>query len=308
MPGIIKKREANDKLKGFNLQRLRAIQLFFEELSKHPNTDIFIATEYKGDIYLRSDFTEYVEENKYYDLDRTFSFFDKEIRNTLVYFLEIWKKRDYKISKPPLTFGFYATNGYKIKKSLSDGVKKFGITVLPKTTVIKSIIDKGWKKTDVWEIIKKVIFQEYESQYKVDISGEVNDTILNIFIENITWYFQAPNVPMLEELIIQQIKDSAFYSNEVLYGRAKQIMIAINYELITREQAEYELSRLVTKNIIEIIFSKERTNRLEFNYIGTKPRKDQEEELVLNLYKRFQNLIKSFGEKYFVKQKGEKDI
>lgn len=305
---IIKKREANDILKGFNLQRLRVIQLFFKELSKHPNTDIFIATEYKGDVYIRSDFTEYVEENKYYKSDKLFSFFDKNIRNTLVYFLEIWRKRNYEISDPILTFGFYATNIYSLKKSYSKVVRDFGIDVLPRTAVIKSIVDKDWKKKDVWGIIKKVIFQEYNNQYKVDLSLEVDDRILNVFIEKIAWYFEAPDVPELETLIIQQIKDCTFYSDKILYGREKQIMVAINYELITREQAKHELSRFVTKDIIENIFLKEKTSRLEFHYIGTAMKKEQQDELILNMYKRFENLIKSFGEKYFIKQKGEKNI
>lgn len=107
-------REANDKSKGFTLQKLRATSLMLTQVKKNSSNVFIAAVEYGGDVYL-DDGSKYVEENKAYG-SKDFSFASGEIKNTLVYFLDFWlnNHRDDKIR-----FGFYSTN--KVAKEIKAG-------------------------------------------------------------------------------------------------------------------------------------------------------------------------------------------
>jgi len=83
------KREASDKHKGILLQKLRAIKLALNTMLEQPLTQLHIAIESDGDVFIYSDTRKLLEENKNYD-SKKFSFASHQILNTLVYFIDYW--------------------------------------------------------------------------------------------------------------------------------------------------------------------------------------------------------------------------
>lgn len=65
-------RVVGEQSKGERLQRLRAIQLIFDELEKSPNIAVLVACEHIEDIYLNKEDDngenlEYIESDKSYE-------------------------------------------------------------------------------------------------------------------------------------------------------------------------------------------------------------------------------------------------
>ncbi len=250
-------REANDKTKGFTLQKLRATSLMLSQIKKN-SSDVFIAAvEYGGDVYLDKG-TKYVEENKAYG-SKDFSFASGEIKNTLVYFLDFWlnNHRDDKIR-----FGFYATN--KIAKENNAGkIKESGIT-LPTEPILSLLKRKAYDTTELLPAVKKIILKEYEEQYgsnkQFPLScshfitiEKFSDVDWKAFLNAIEWNFEQPDVDELEKELIKQIKDIAFPGVNI-EGKEAFIRAQLFYDLEIR-QAKQDLSeRFVSEKDVELIF------------------------------------------------------
>ena len=257
MPTKTIPREANDKSKGFTLQKLRATSLMLSQIKK-KSSDVFIAAvEYGGDVYL-DDGSKYVEENKAYD-SKDFSFASGEIKNTLVYFLDFWlnNHRDDKIR-----FGFYATN--KVAKEIKAGkIKELGIA-LPKEPILSLLKSKAYDTTELLPAVKKIILKEYEEQYasnkQFPISSshfatikKFNDEDWKTFLNAVEWNFEQPDVDELEEKLIEQIKDITIPSVNI-EGKEAFIRAQLFYDLEIR-QAKQELSeRFVSEKDVELTF------------------------------------------------------
>ena len=250
-------REANDKSKGFTLQKLRATSLVLSQIKKN-SSDVFIAAvEYGGDVYLDNG-TKYVEENKAYG-SKDFSFASGEIKNTLVYFLDFWlnNHRDDNIR-----FGFYATN--KVAKEINAGkIKDLGIA-LPTEPILSLLKRKSYDTTELLPAVKKTILKEYEEQYasnkQFPLSGshfatieKFSDEDWKAFLNAIGWNFEQPDVDELEKKLIEQIRGIAFPGVNV-EGKEAFIRAQLFYDLEIRQAKQEFSERFVSEKDVELIF------------------------------------------------------
>ena len=85
-------REAGDKAKGPRLQRLRCISLFLDAITKSDDPHFYAAVEHKEDVYLKDGRTgiDYLEQNKNFDSETSFTLNSPNILNTLVGFCDMW--------------------------------------------------------------------------------------------------------------------------------------------------------------------------------------------------------------------------
>lgn len=284
-------REAGDKVKGFFFQRMRAVLLLLQKIKENPNTNILIATEYKGDIYLKDDFIEYSEEDKNYS-SMNFSFFSAQVQNTIVYFLDIWENAKH---DPNINFGFYSTNSIA-KESLTKKIKELGISKLPDKPILILIPDKKWDYPNLMEPVTKVIFKEFEDQYNVSIEDKFNNDDLINFLDRINWNFDEEDIDKLEEKIIDEIRRSHFCSTYNLAGREKAVFHGLLYELEKRQNTSHITQRFINQDKVEVVFLRE-LNQQNIKVIN------DFNDLRSKLDKLFEIQKKVYGEKYFVTTK-----
>lgn len=201
------KREAGDKTKGFTLQKQRALALFFDEIKLNPDAHINVAIEYKGDVYSQNDQVKYIEEEKNYNSQTAFSFNSQQILNTLTYFLQIWVGEN---KSKNIKFGFYST-GKIAKESNTKKVKKLGIS-LPAEGILASITKGNYSKKNLLDSVKRYLVDEYYSQYKEDITNQIDNISLIAFLDSINWYFEQDNEKDYKDEILNKIRESEFAS------------------------------------------------------------------------------------------------
>lgn len=245
------KREAGDKIKGFTLQKQRAIGLFFDAIKANSNAHINVAIEYKGDVYLQNEEEGYVEEQKNYDADSRFSFNSAQILNTLAYFLEIWFKEN---KSSNIKFGFYSTNNIS-KESNTTNTANLGIT-LPNKAILDLLIAKQYLESNLMPAIWIYLKNEYSVQYGKDISTLTSVEEIEGFLDLIDWNFAQDNEKNYESEIIQKIKVSEFshllkspYHAEIAYA-------SLMYALESRQDVSDALEKLLSKHAVENIFLK----------------------------------------------------
>lgn len=246
-----KRREAGDKTKGFTLQKQRAIALFFDEVKSNPYTNVNVAIEYKGDVYLQNDKAGYVEEQKNYNEEQAFSFNSFQILNTLAYFLEIWLAEG---KSKNMKFGFYST--CKISKENQTKKTKFLKINIPNNGLLKNLIDNKLNEDNLLVNIRAILVQEYVEQYGKDIESELNDDLLSSFLNSISWYTEQDNEKEYKGEVLIKIKESEFASSftnsfqpELVYG---SIMTALEEKQDERDA----ILKFLNKTSIENIFLK----------------------------------------------------
>jgi len=250
-------REANDKSKGFTLQKLRATSLMLSQIKKNSTAVFIAAVEYGGDVYL-DDGTKYVEENKAYG-SKDFSFASGEIKNTLVYFLDFWLDNH---CDDKIRFGFYSTN--KIAREIIAGkIKVLGIA-LPPEPILSLLQSKSYDITELLPAVKKIILKEYEEQYAnnkhyplssshFSTVEKFSDAEWKAFFNTIEWNFEQPDVEELEKKLIEQIKDIAFPGVNI-EGKEAFIRAQLFYDLELRQARQDLLERFVSEKDVELIF------------------------------------------------------
>lgn len=251
-----KKREAGDKTKGFTLQKQRALALFFDEIKINPNVHINVAIEYQGDVFLQSEKTGYVEEQKNYNEISTFSFNSHQILNTLAYFLEIWLAEE---KSQKVKFGFYSTT--KIAKEKSTKKIKFLDIPIPSNGLLKHVVDKKLAEDGVLESVRKFLVQEYVEQYSKVIESELDDSSLTSFLNSITWYFEQDNEKKYELEIIDKIINSEFAhllpntrSSKLLPGYPDIVFADLMYALEKKQDESDILLKFLSKDRVELSF------------------------------------------------------
>ncbi|MFV8327930.1 NACHT domain-containing protein [Flavobacterium sp. ZS1P14] len=244
------KREAGDKTKGFTLQKQRALGLFFDEVKSNSNANINVAIEYKGDVFLQNEDSRYIEEEKNYDKNTSFSFNSQQILNTLVYFLEIWITEK---KSSNLKFGFYSTNKITVEK-ITKKMTFLGVTLFTEGT-LKLIIEKKLSEENLLDSIRKYLVQEYIEQYSTDIESELDDNSLTTFLNSIEWYFEQDNEKDYKKEIVEKIRASDFarfttpYQPEFVYAA---LMLALE-----EKQDEVDtILKLLRKDSVENFFLK----------------------------------------------------
>lgn len=245
------KREAGDKTKGFTLQKQRAIALFFGELERNPNAHVSVAIEYKGDVYLQNDqfAYRYIEEQKNYNHDTSFTFNSPQIINTLVYFLEIWLSTH---RSENLAFGFYSTN--KIgKESTKRRLGKPQVTP-PKEGVLLPLTNKQYDAPNLLAFVKTILSDEYKRQYKTNISVDLDEDSTRSFLSCIRWYFEQDNEIDYKEEVINKIKSSSFSNYLTRPDHAESVYARFMLALEEKQNEDDYILKFIDKTNVKIIF------------------------------------------------------
>lgn len=252
-------RESGDKGKGFRLQKLRAIKLLLDEMSRKEQVYVYAATEYFDDVFFKTVETgkvrEYAEGDKNYDPEKAFSFMSDEVRNSLVSFLDLWLNQ--RMSKS-LVFGFY-TNISIAKEKNTKSTKGLGIT-LPDKPIIKLLMEKNYGYPNLFETVKKVLIAEYKQQYEGKAQTGYTATIDSLqdqfwidFLNRIEWRFDQEDDVALEQSLLQDIRNSKLYTLKV-EGKESYILAALEQEFEKKQNLPDHLARLVSQSDVKTIF------------------------------------------------------
>lgn len=262
-------REAGDTAKGFTLQKLRATSLMLSHFSSDRSIDFVAAVEYGGDVYVENERLSYVEENKAYD-SKNFSFASPEIRNTLVYFLDYWLKNE---RNSAITFGFYTTNN--IAREITAGAVKELSIELPAEPILELLIAKKYDETDLLPAVKKLILNEYKTQYNNNKNFTLEESHYTTlekfgdkewiaFLDTIKWKFQQDDIEALENKVVEQIGKVTFPGLSIL-GKERFIRAELFYELEVRQNKKKSAERFIDKNFIELTFRRVATDGINEN-------------------------------------------
>lgn len=258
-------REA-EGVKGSRLQKLRALKLILEKINSGAFTQCYTALEADGDVNfihapVESIETKYLEEDKNYDTDSSFTFSSKQILNTMVIFLDVWIANKFDLS---IFFGFYATNRFA-KERNSDKIKALGIQI-PEKGILQSVIEKDYiSDNGILEIVKKLIIDYYEKSYEkqsntivgyLDIIKEFEDETWLKFLNIIEFTFtEDDDLEALEREVIEVIINMKFYDTQ-LEGKEKFIYAYLMDELDKRQNASEFTQKFLHQADIELTFMK----------------------------------------------------
>lgn len=249
-------RDASDKHKGITLQKLRAIKLALETIITNPKAQFHVAIESDGDVFIYSDNRKFIEENKNYE-SKNFSFFSKQVLNTLVYFIDYWLKDSVNRSEN-IVFSFYSTNDIS-KESNTKKVKSLGIDSLPSEPILRLLQNKNWnEENNVIEICKKAILAEYEEQYKgknnhYTTIEKFSNEDWQKFFSQIIWNFGMPNNLDLEEEIKQTIFKYGKIKNIDVSGKEVFIEAMLRKRLEDKQNEKDITQRYLTDSELELI-------------------------------------------------------
>ncbi len=250
------KRDASDKHKGVTLQKLRAIKLALDMIIENPKAQFHVAIESDGDVFIYSDNRTFIEENKNYE-SKNFSFFSKQVLNTLIYFIDYWLKESVNRSEN-IVFSFYSTNNIS-KENNTQKIKKLGIDSLPNEPILQLLQSKNWnRENNVIEICKKAILSEYEEQYNgknnhYPIIEKFSEEDWQIFFSQIIWNFGMPNNLDLEKEIKQSISKYGEIKNINVSGKEVFIEAMLRKKLEDKQNEKDITQRYITDNELELI-------------------------------------------------------
>lgn len=250
------KRDASDKHKGITLQKLRAIKLALETIIKNPKAQFHVAIESDGDVFIYSDNRKFIEENKNYE-SKNFSFFSKQILNTLIYFIDYWLKDSVNKSEN-IVFSFYSTNNIS-KENNTKKTKNLGIDSLPNEPILQLLQSGNWKEEDnILEICKKAILSEYEEQYNgknnhYSMLEKFSEEDWRKFFSQIIWNFGMPNDIDLEKEIKQTISRYGEIKNIDVEGKEVFIEAMLRKRLEDKQNEKDISQRYLTDESLELI-------------------------------------------------------
>lgn len=253
------KRDVGDKSKGFRLQKLRAIKLILDEIQKNEKVFVYASTEFYEDVFLKTVTTEkvkqHLESDKNYSSERAFSYMSDEIKNSMVSFIDCWlnEKRD-----RSLVFCFY-TNIRIAREHNTEYTKKLGIT-LPDKPILELLMEKKLDYLNLLPTLKKVLIDEYMTQYDgkkevghIESINKLDDKDWLEFFGKIDWNFKQEDDVELENLLIEEIKNSKLYSLKI-EGKEKYILGALIAEFERKENLPDTVARLVSASDVKLIF------------------------------------------------------
>jgi len=262
-------RGAGDKTKGFTLQKYRAISLLLDKLQTNPNTDIFAAIEFEGDVYIQDKTLFFIEENK--DYSSAFSFQHDAILNTLIYFLDCWLTKN---QNQNIIFSFYTTTNFTFENKAGK-IKDLDLylpvdNVTNKKIPILEILTK--KQIDsypqVVDTIVKLIIAEYENQYQkkqgylTEVRKLKSEDWIR-FLNQIEWNFNQKNAIEIRTELEEKIKASELYKMIDIEGNEQHIINSLFVEFDNLQSEDDITKRFINKEKVELIFRRCQT---QFNY------------------------------------------
>ncbi|MEM8522902.1 hypothetical protein, partial [Flavobacterium sp. PL12] len=249
-------RDASDKHKGVKLQKLRAIKLAFDTIIANPKAQFHFAIESYGDVFIYSNKRKFIEENKNYE-SNNFSFFNHQILNTLVYFLDYWLK-DTVNKSSNVIFSFYSTNSIS-KEYNTNKVKSLNIE-LPEQPILNLLINKEWdSENNLITICKKIILNEYEDQYK----GKNNNYLKleafsnqewESFFSQFIWNFDMPANDDITKEVYILINKYATVKNLNINNKEAFILAMLKQKLEDKQDEDDTANRFLSDESVELIF------------------------------------------------------
>lgn len=256
---IIINREAGDKAKGPRLQRLRCIYLIFDAIEKSEKPHIYAAVEHKDDVFLKNISTEqdYLEQNKNFDPQTSFTFNSHEIINTMVSFCDMWV--EYVVKSKEVYLGFYATNSIG-KESKTAAITKLKID-LPDKPILELLQLHDYTSPELLPAVKGLILAEYRSQYSGK-TGEgyiknleaFSDTDWITFLKMIDWKFGGGDEEETQKLVIEKIRKCKFFNHQHL-GQEENILRSLMDLLDERQCVKDILGKFVNNSDVQLIFA-----------------------------------------------------
>lgn len=258
-------REAVSKTKGFRLQKIRLIELILREIEKKDNAHVYGAIELLEDINLDSSESNksetYLEENKNYNKESTFTINSSEVLNTLVIFCDIWSNKWRFDNK--LKFGFYSTNSIG-KENVTEFIKSNNLK-LPNKPVLELLSNCAVIDSSTLELIKYLLINEYNNQYgiknpnRVELVKKIENSKWNEFFKLIDWKFGEEDDKTLKEKVIEDIKNCRYFSSEH-QGKELNIFSELMEIVEERQFLMNPTERFVYKSDVENIFLKVQMN------------------------------------------------
>jgi hypothetical protein len=253
-------REASDKTKGFRLQKMRAIRLMLDQISKSSRDIFYTAIENVEDVshaVIDNEGTDqYYEEDKNYDKEVSFTLFTDAVKNTLVSFFDIyvgsWR------SSNSVHMGFYTT------ASIGKEQKKLQVDqelINPPEHSILGLLSSGNDiSSETCRYIKEALLQEYKSQYsKKVVKGNlgtleaIDDKGLVNFFNKIHWYFGAENEEELKESLLESIRESSLYN--IRHANKEEIIFSLLMEILDERQKGNDLvQKVIFSPDVELLF------------------------------------------------------
>lgn len=249
-------RVVGEQSKGERLQRLRAIQLIFDELEKSPNVSVLVACEHIEDIYLNKEDgygknSEYIESDKSYE-SKCFSLNSDEVKNSLVSFLDC----SLRFGKH-IRYGFYTNTGITNERT-TDLLKRNKLE-LPEEKLINLLIDKDYPT--VLPYLKCVVLEDYKNQYAgknetgfLDVIEQYTDEMWIQFLEQIDWKFDQEDENQLEATLLLKIQRCRLYNTITVSGKEQYIIDALDKELEKRQASKEPIHRMINADTVRAKF------------------------------------------------------
>lgn len=263
------RRDVGDKLKGFDLQRYKAVKYLLDDFDSDVDSKLLIAVEFEGDIFLNDEYGNKIVECKNYSSETKFTINSKEIYNTLVYFLHYWVKVKF---SQTAKFGFYATTTFT-KERKGNLIERLNIT-LPDKPILELLQNRELlqEKNDklnqsLLDSVKKIILYRYSEQYK-NVTENYIQKLENLdnekwrsFLLRIDWDFGKPDEKALKDELLEKIKLSHYYNSKTrVYP---EVILALILSEITEKQNESDiLQRFFGKTELQNCFFKSQTQNI----------------------------------------------
>ncbi len=265
VPAIIN-RDASDKSKGFRYQKLRAVELLIEAYIRMENPIVYCKIENLGDVNFHdgenSHQPDYIEEDKNYAHGTNFSLNSPQILNTLVAFADIWISKE---MSDKISFGFVTNAGISKEKN-TERTHKLKIS-LPNEPILERLLTDTELNNEILIILKKLVRDEYEKQYKDKKSKGYLNLIKNwpdetwiAFLKKISWNFSCVNAKDLENKLISKLRKTKIYQ-ESLHGKEGQVISLLVDAYDRKQNADDYCDKYLHGSELELIALKVSTNQ-----------------------------------------------
>lgn len=251
-------REASKQSTGFRFQKQRVVMHVLDAIK--ISQEFFFAIEYLDDIYgnvsTQIGSSEFLEQDKYYDENTSFTFSSKEVYTSIINFLENWL--NHKRSNAA-TYIFVSTNQIG-KENNTETIKKLGIK-LPDVPILQLIANREYRTNiELVRSIKTLIVHKYEIEYQSRSAKAYLQEIINLneqtwinFLDRIEYLFEQANIDALKKQVFESIKgchlfDATRHKDKEDFINSKII------DLLDERQSKAYPAKFITYSDVKNIF------------------------------------------------------
>jgi len=255
-------RDACSLVEAIQLQKLRAISHILDITTNEKFVHVFTTIECLDDVYVKKVDTRTteikLEQDKNYNPESSFSFNSAEVLKFMVNNCDIWIKSNF--STDELSLNFYATNGIG-KERICKQTTAAEVT-LPDGSIIELLAQKQFYYKNLLDSVKKLTIYSYRKEYEkhpekrggnIDIIERWKDDDWVTLLKLITWHWQQSDTSQLENEIIQKIKKSPYYSQNLL-GHESNILDKLKSILEKKLSLKDRLERFLSNAEVQVVF------------------------------------------------------